>query len=161
MRILGRFVGCLMGLAWGAFVAGGGPSQAAAAEPPLTAEDALAKLTADETTSAQRESWFEANAKGKSVIWEAPVFNVTPSAELVLVNAKVSSRGLFACNVPKRLQAAASAVKPGEPVLCKGRIEDFETLGGAAIVNIAADDFVAGAKAIETWRAAPSRAKTR
>lgn len=121
------------------------------AEPAPSAEDVVSRLTGD-VTDEQREVWFNSNAKGKVVAWVAPVFNVTPAFDVVLVNIKVSDRGLIGCNVPDRFKEKASAVTAGEPVLCAGRIEGYERLMGAAIVNVIADDFVVGTKSIDAWK---------
>lgn len=130
-------------------------SFALAAEPALKATEVLARLVEKES-DAQRKAWFDAHARGKSVAWTAPVFNVTTFG-LVLVNTKVSDRGLIACHVPERLAQRARALKAGEPVLCVGRVEDYERLLGAALVNVKGEDVVIGAAAIAAWEKARQR----
>jgi hypothetical protein len=141
----------LFGLALAATVLAA--SVAVAAEPMPSAEDVMSRLTG-ELTDEQREAWFDSSAKGKAVTWVAPVFNVTTSFGLVFVNGRVSDRGLFACEVPKRLEANAKRAKAGEVVLCAGRVEGYERYSGAAIVNVIADDFVVGQRNIDAWEKA-------
>ncbi len=119
-------------------------ASAASADGPA-AEEVIARLT---DGSADAAAWFEANAKDRLVTWVAPAFNVQ-DAGVVIVSGKVSDRGLFGCVLPDHMAAAAESVSTGEPVLCSGRIEDFETLGGAAIVNIAAEEIIVGADKID------------
>ena len=133
-------------------------SMAVAAEPMLSAEEVLSHLTS-ESAAGQRDAWFNTNAKGHAVTWVSPVFNVTPSFGLVIVNARATDRGLFACQVPKRLEAIARKVKEGEAVLCAGHVESYERLLGAAIVNVVADDFVVGKENIDSWQKARNKSK--
>jgi hypothetical protein len=126
---------------------------AIAAEPKPSAEEVFSRLTG-ELTDEQREAWFDSSAKAKAVAWVAPVFNVMASFGLVVVNGRVSERGLFACEVPERLEANAKRVKESEVVLCAGRIEGYERYSGAAIVNVIADDFVVGKRNIDAWEKA-------
>jgi len=132
-------------------------SMAVAGEPMLSAEEVLSRLTG-ELAAEQRDAWFNTNAKGKVVTWVAPVFDVT-SIGPVLVNARATERGLFACEVPKRLETTAKKLKAGQAVLCAGRIESYERLFGAAIVNVVADDFVVGEENIDTWQKAQKKNK--
>lgn len=133
-------------------------SFALAAEPAPSAEDVVSRLIGEDTDE-QRKAWFSSNAKGKVVAWVAPVFNVTPAFDVVLVNIKVSDRALIGCNVPDRFKVKARAVSAGEAVLCVGRIEGYERLMGAAIVNVIADDFVVGTKSIDAWKKAQRKGK--
>jgi len=148
MRLLG------LALATTAFAA----SVAVAEEPMFSAEEVLTRLTG-ESAAKQRDAWFNTNAKGKIVTWVAPVFDVTPSFDIVLVNARVTESGLFGCVVPKRHEATAKKVEKGQAVLCAGRIESYERMLGAAIVNVIADDFVVGKENIETWQKAQNKSK--
>ena len=89
----------------------------------------------------------------------SPVFHVPPSFGLVIVNARATDRGVFACQVPSVLHAIAKKVKEGQAVLCAGRIESYERFLGAANVNVIADDFVVGKENIETWQKAQKKNK--
>ena len=91
------------------------------------------------------------------MVWEAPAFNVTPSFDIVLVNSKVADNGLIGCIVPERLHEKAKAVAPGDAILCAGEVGDFESMLGAAIINVTADDFVAGQSSIAAWKAAQKK----
>ncbi|HEX4894495.1 MAG TPA: hypothetical protein VFV47_14530 [Hyphomicrobiaceae bacterium] len=123
---------------------------AIAADLSLPAEDVIARLSGN-TPEAERDAWFDATAKDKTVAWAAPVFNVTTAFDTVLVNTRVGERGLIACEVPKRLEAKAKKAIQGERALCVGRIEGYERLMGAALINIAADDFIVGEADIAAW----------
>jgi hypothetical protein len=128
---------------------------AAVAVEPLSAADVLSRLASD-TNSQQRDAWYNANAKGKAVVWVAPVFNVMTFG-LVIVSMRAADNGLVACQVPKRLEAAGKKVSKGEAVLCAGRIDNYERMGGAALVNVVADDFVIGQEKIDAWQKAQKR----
>jgi hypothetical protein len=117
----------------------------------LPAEDVIARLRGD-TPQSERDAWFDATSKDKTVAWAAPVFNVTTSFNIVLVNARVGDGGLIACKVPKHLDSKAKRVIRGERVLCVGRIEGYERLMGAALINVAAADFIVGDADIEAWQ---------
>jgi hypothetical protein len=132
-------------------------SVAGAAEPQLSAEEVLSRLTSD-STGAQRDAWYNATAKGKTVAWVAPVFNVTTFG-LVIVSMRATDRGLIACQVPKRLEAVGRKVDNGETVLCAGRIDNYERMMGAALVNVIANDFVIGKENIDAWQKAQKTSK--
>jgi hypothetical protein len=132
-------------------------STSVAAEPLLSAEDVLSRLTSD-STSEQRDAWYNATAKGKAVAWVAPVFGVTTFG-LVIVSMRATDRGLIACQVPKRLEAAGKKVNKGETVLCVGRIDNYERMMGAALVNVVADDFIIGKEKIDAWEKAQKKSR--
>jgi hypothetical protein len=144
------------GLAVAALAAFALTATAAMAQPALTAEAVIARIL-EEPTTLQRETWFNTNAKGKTVAWTAPVFNVTPSFSIVLVNTRPTERGLIACQVPEKLHATAKKLQSGETVLCAGRIESYETLMGAALINVTANAFIVGKEKIDAWEKAQKK----
>ena len=128
---------------------------AVAQEPTLSAEDVILRLV-NETSSEKRDEWYK-TIEGKPVAWAAPVFSVSASFSLVIVSMRPVDRGLIACNLPKRLEAAGRKVKQGDTVLCAGRIDNYERMMGAALVNVEAEDFVVGKDNIDAWQKARTK----
>jgi hypothetical protein len=143
----------VFGLALSAFALS---ASVAVAQSSLTAEEVLSRI-ADEPTTLQRDAWFNANAKGKTVAWTAPTFNVTPAFSIVIVNTRPTERGLIACRVPENFHAAAKKIQKDEIVLCVGEIEDYEQMMGAALVNVIGKTVIVGKDKIEAWQKAQKK----
>ena len=129
-----------------------------AAQPVPSAEEIILHLV-NESSSEKRDAWYNANIQGKPVVWVAPVFNVTTAFGLTIVNTRPVDRGLIACNLPKRFEAAGKKVNKGDTVLCAGRIDNYERMMGTALINVEADNFVAGKDNIDAWEKAQKKSK--
>lgn len=128
-------------------------SDAPAQEKMLSAADVITRLV-EESDSGKRDAWYDADVKGKAVTWVAPVFNTSTTFGNMIVNTRPIERGLIACGVPKRFEAAVKKVEKGETVLCAGRIDNYERMMGVALVNVTADTIVIGKDNIEAWEKA-------